>query len=173
MLRHIPNLLSLSRIFLSLFLFSEEQMVRLLAIFLAGLTDFLDGFLARKLNLTSKWGTTLDPIGDKIFVMIGLTCFFLEGAVSVREALLMLSRDFAIVLFAFYLLFKQGLRDYPIKAIFFGKVTTALQLGTFFLLACKIAVPFSFYIAFGILGVLSFFELWYTRAFSEGLSKIG
>ncbi|CRX39023.1 CDP-alcohol phosphatidyltransferase family protein [Estrella lausannensis] len=170
-MHHLPNLLSVSRIFLSLLLFSDQQSVRLLAIFLAGLTDFLDGFLARKLSWISKWGTTLDPIGDKFFVMIGLVCFILEGSVSVLEALLMLSRDFAIVLFAFYLLYKKSLKDYPIRAIFFGKVTTALQLGTFLLLACNMAIPFPVYVVFLCLGILALFELWYTFAFSTVLQK--
>lgn len=172
MLRHVPNILSASRIFLALLFFSEETTIRVLAIFLAGMTDFLDGFLARRLDLQSSWGTTLDPIGDKIFVTAGLGFFFFEGAIPLEGALLMLSRDFAILIFALFLLMKGRIRNYPIKALFFGKITTALQLGTFLLLAFEITPPSSIYLAFGLLGLLALFELCYTYAFSLKMTKI-
>jgi cardiolipin synthase len=70
----IPNLLSLSRLPLGLMvIFLINSPIRLYAIFtifvVAGITDFLDGYLARKWNQTSKIGRRLDPACDKAFVV--------------------------------------------------------------------------------------------------------
>lgn len=155
----LPNLLSISRFFLAFFLFSHVTWVRLLAISLAAATDFLDGYLARRFGWVSKWGTTLDPLCDKFFVIIGLYVFLQEGALTVAEAFLMLSRDMAVVIFGFFLFFIGKLKKYSIHAIIFGKVTTAIQLIVFSCFAWEILVPFSVFVLFGLLGVLSLFEL--------------
>lgn len=73
--RYIPNILSISRILLSLlllFLF-KNPISFLLLYFLVSLTDVLDGFLARKLKTESVWGARLDSIGDFVFyIMIAI-----------------------------------------------------------------------------------------------------
>ena len=74
MLTTIINLLTFSRILISIIIFAflVIDSYYLLALFLfliAGLTDYFDGFLARKYHATSQMGEILDPIADKILVI--------------------------------------------------------------------------------------------------------
>ena len=73
---NIPNILTITRLFLAfpLILFLEinkTNYVFVLIIF-GGITDYFDGFFARKLNLKTKFGAILDPLTDKIFFLIPL-----------------------------------------------------------------------------------------------------
>src|SRR5437763_2756013 len=69
---NLPNILTTSRFFLALVLFvliGLEQWLWCLVVFaLAALTDYLDGYLARKQGLTSTLGRNLDPLVDKILI---------------------------------------------------------------------------------------------------------
>lgn len=75
----IPNIITLLRIFLipcfvlSFYLpVSHADMITASIFCLAGLTDWLDGYLARKLNQTSRFGAFLDPVADKLIVAVAL-----------------------------------------------------------------------------------------------------
>ena len=74
------NFITVGRIFLApiilIFLIFGNYLICLLLFFLAGLTDYFDGYLARKYNAESQLGEILDPIADKIlivFILIGLS----------------------------------------------------------------------------------------------------
>lgn len=71
-MKQIPNILSISRIFLSLLLlfFFKIPLVFMIFYLLIGITDFLDGFIARKYNAESVVGAKLDSIGDFFFYII-------------------------------------------------------------------------------------------------------
>ena len=79
-MRTFINILTLSRIFLAAVIFlllisPDEYLLALILFFLAGITDYFDGYLARKYNAVSQLGEVLDPIADKIlilFVLFGL-----------------------------------------------------------------------------------------------------
>jgi CDP-diacylglycerol--glycerol-3-phosphate 3-phosphatidyltransferase len=130
MIFQIPNLLSLSRIPLSfIFALTPSLSLRITTLFLAALTDVLDGFIARRKNVTSKLGAILDPICDKFFVFMAIFIFFLEKKLNVLEISALLSRDLALIVFAFLLFFHKGCE---IKANIWGKISTFLQ---FFILA--------------------------------------
>ncbi|MEZ5107011.1 MAG: CDP-alcohol phosphatidyltransferase family protein [Draconibacterium sp.] len=78
--KHIPNILSVIRIFLSfllLFLF-KNQVVFILFYFAIGLTDILDGYLARKLKAETTLGARLDSIGDFVFHIILVIYLIIE-----------------------------------------------------------------------------------------------
>ena len=68
------NILTLSRIFLAVLIFillmsPDGYFLALVLFFLAGITDYFDGYLARKYNATSQLGEILDPIADKILIL--------------------------------------------------------------------------------------------------------
>ena len=73
---NIPNILTISRLFLTfpLILFLEINKTNFVfsLIVFGGITDYYDGFFARKLNLKSKLGAILDPLADKVFLLIPL-----------------------------------------------------------------------------------------------------
>ncbi len=81
-LRNIPNILTVSRIILApiffiLFIYNYYYLA-LILFFFASVTDFLDGFLARKFNIISKFGKMYDPLADKILVFLGWLCFIIK-----------------------------------------------------------------------------------------------
>ena len=73
---NIPNILTISRLFLTfpliIFLEINKPNYVFALIILAGITDYFDGYFARKLNLKTKFGAIIDPLTDKIFLLIPL-----------------------------------------------------------------------------------------------------
>ena len=91
---------------------------------LASLTDFLDGYLARKYNLISDLGKILDPLADKILI-IGVFCAFLElGAVNAWMVSLIMLREFIVTGLRLYGLSKGVV----LEAKKFGKHKTLSQV---------------------------------------------
>ncbi|MBA4390602.1 MAG: CDP-diacylglycerol--glycerol-3-phosphate 3-phosphatidyltransferase [Syntrophus sp. (in: bacteria)] len=124
----LPNRLSIIRIlFIPIIIFCMEKGFFFAAFFLfiiAGITDGLDGFIARKLNMTTKLGLYLDPIADKLLVssvLITLTYFKL---VPLWITIILVCREFLINgLRSFYAV--EGIAVYP---SFAGKLKTMLQI---------------------------------------------
>ena len=104
-LLQIPNLVSLSRIFLTplvgYFLAQDggnATLVCIILLIIAGITDGLDGWLARKLNKITPLGVALDPIADKIFAGILVILLVLFRDMPVWLAAVILGRDLLILL---------------------------------------------------------------------------
>jgi phosphatidylglycerophosphate synthase len=127
----LPNVLSLSRLFLAVaFAAVQVREMRLALILVAALTDFLDGWIARRSNTTSKWGELIDPITDRAFVFTALSVLLFERAISTLHYFVVLSRDLATAI-AFVLARSTALlRPVAFRARAAGKVVTALQLVT-------------------------------------------
>ena len=132
---YLINALTLSRIFLAAIIFllltgSEGYFLAFILFFVAGATDYFDGYLARKYNLTSQIGEILDPIADKIlivFVLFGLSVnltsyfiAFIASLIITREIWVGAMRDFNA---------RQG-RSGVTKVTFLAKVKTTIQLFT-------------------------------------------
>lgn len=167
----IPNLLSFLRMPLALFLFQENPYLRALAIILAMLSDGLDGYLARRFQQISRVGTWLDPITDKMFVLVCLFVFWQEGHLMVGQAAAMMGRDFALMVFGVYLAVRGRLMEYRIQPIWWGKITTALQFVVLLCLTFFGSIPNYCYIPFIIFGVLALRELYLSRIQRLGISK--
>ncbi len=106
----LPNQLTILRIILTpifsfLFLSNDPLLIQIsLGVFLlAALTDWYDGWLARKFNYITEWGKFMDPLADKIltstaffgFVFIGMLNFWFVLAIVIRDFLITLLRAFA------------------------------------------------------------------------------
>ena len=84
----IPNMISIFRIclvpvFIAVY-FSDAQYIKLypaLIYALASFSDFLDGFLARRLNASSALGKVLDPLGDKLMTISVMVCITIDGII--------------------------------------------------------------------------------------------
>jgi CDP-diacylglycerol---glycerol-3-phosphate 3-phosphatidyltransferase len=155
----IPNLLSLSRVFLIFGLFAENPLVRAAVIIFAALSDFLDGFLARKLGQTSRLGTLLDPITDKLFVAAALGLFFYEEKLTALEILLFSLRDISLILFTAYLWITKSLQSWQIRSFFCGKLMTTCQFVALLFLALNSPIPGLLFGALALFGTGSIFEL--------------
>lgn len=153
------NCLSILRGPLALLFMIDSAFYRSLAIFLAMLTDYLDGYLARRSQTTSQLGAILDPLMDKFFVFFIVGVFLNEGHLQIWQALALISRDFAVLMFGFYLFFKGAWTNFRFRSIWSGKITTTLQFFVLLGLIFQITIPSYVFFSFMFLGVLALFEL--------------
>ena len=155
----ISNGLSIIRFPLALLFLSHNLYIRIIAIVFAMISDGVDGYFARKYKTASKFGTFLDPIMDKFFVYFILVIFLVEHRIKLWQGFALISRDFASIFFAVYLVFTKKWSTYEIKPTKWGKITTCLQF--FVLIGLTLSFNFSWYVygIFVLLGVFSFIEL--------------
>ncbi len=128
------NLITISRILLApiilIFLIFENYFICIILFFFASLSDYLDGFLARKYNAESQLGEILDPIADKIiiiFILFGIAVALNSFLISFLSAII-ISREICVA----------ALRDFSArnnlsnktKVTFIAKIKTAIQLLT-------------------------------------------
>ncbi|MGQ0642246.1 MAG: CDP-alcohol phosphatidyltransferase family protein [Gemmatimonadaceae bacterium] len=125
----LPNALSFSRLFLAAaFAAFPTREARLGLILVAALTDFLDGWFARRSNTISKWGELIDPIADRAFVFIALSVLLFEQTITTLQYFIVLSRDLATAIAFVAARSVAWLRPVAFRARFAGKLVTALQL---------------------------------------------
>lgn len=157
---NIPNFLSFLRIALvPLFLWFllEEMFVSAITVLaVAGLTDFLDGYLARKLKQTTKLGKMLDPVADRLYIFATLLALSSTGYVPWWLSGLVILRDL-LMLFSLPVLASVGHRSLPVH--YLGKAGTfallyafpLLLMGKIFTEAAFIITPLAW--AFALWGV--------------------
>lgn len=97
----------------------------------ASFTDFLDGYVARKYNMVTDTGKTLDAIADKVLVNSILIILAVDGMISVWVPVIIVVRDIIVDV----LKMEVGRKDQVVAAIKTGKIKTALlMIGIFFTL---------------------------------------
>jgi len=134
-LRALPNIISSSRVLLAAaFVAAGDANARLGLVGIAGLTDFLDGWVARKGRWTSRLGALIDPIADRVFVLVAVLTFVYIGALSWFGLFVMLSRDVMTAIGFSVARVIPWLRAVEFKARMSGKIVTTLQLITFAML---------------------------------------
>jgi cardiolipin synthase len=101
MLRYLPNFLTILRLVLALplgvFILREDYSWALGTGVVAGLSDALDGFTARRLGFLSQFGAALDPIADKLLITVSFVCLAHVGLVPWYLAAAVIIRDLVIV----------------------------------------------------------------------------
>jgi cardiolipin synthase len=129
-MRHLPNLLTGLRLALTpwaLWAIVGGSFRRALAILaVAGLTDALDGLMARRLKASSRVGAYLDPIADKLLLSGSYVALGVAGMVPLWLVLLILGRDAIILAMAGAALLFTSERDFPPSL--WGKLSTLCQL---------------------------------------------
>lgn len=129
---NIPNLLTLLRILLVpvtvIFLMQGAFVKALIVLALSGITDVLDGFLARVLNQKTVLGAYLDPIADKALLASCFVTLSIKGVIPGWLTVIVISRD-VIILLGIAVLSIMSI-SYEIRPSALGKITTALQLFT-------------------------------------------
>ncbi|PIW69012.1 MAG: CDP-diacylglycerol--glycerol-3-phosphate 3-phosphatidyltransferase [Ignavibacteriales bacterium CG12_big_fil_rev_8_21_14_0_65_30_8] len=127
----LPNQLTILRIiltpiFLYLFLSSNPLLNQIsLAVFIvAALTDWYDGWLARKFNYITNWGKFWDPLADKILTSTAFVGFYIIGMIPLWMVIIILVRDFVITILRAYADYKGN--TFPTSL--YAKWKTFLQM---------------------------------------------
>jgi cardiolipin synthase len=121
-------------------LWREHFHAALVAILVAGITDGLDGYLARKLGISSRTGEVLDPIADKALLSGAFVALWLNGAVEGWLAAIIYGRDVLILAAAgIALLLSKAPRRFPPSI--WGKFSTIVQVALVVTLAARLGDP--------------------------------
>ena len=135
----LPNAVSLSRlVFAAGFVAARGPDTRLGLIGLASVSDFLDGWLARRQGVASRLGALIDPIADRAFAFAAVGSFLARGELTGAQCLVLLSRDLATALGFLVARVVPSLRGAVFKARWSGKIVTVIQLAA---LAAVILAP--------------------------------
>jgi len=133
----LPNQLTVLRMVLTpllVYLLSRESLsFRYLALFvflLASLTDWYDGYMARKLGVVTQWGKVLDPLADKILVITMFCVFVWLGLVKAWMVVLITARDLVMTLLRLYGDWKRQ----PVVTSMSAKWKTAGQMTAIYLI---------------------------------------
>ncbi len=128
--RDIPNLISFLRILLSVpvvwLLFEREFSAALMLFAIAGISDGLDGFLAKHFGWESRLGGMLDPLADKALLMSSFLVLGALGLVPVWLVILVIFRDLVIIGGALYYHF--SVEDLQADPSLISKLNTLLQI---------------------------------------------
>jgi len=125
---NLANILTFSRIVLIIpfviFLLQENFLAALSLFIVASITDFLDGYIARKFNMITGLGKFLDPLADKLLVISALIC--LIGWVPAWAVIVIVSREFIVTGFRLAVVEKDN--KAVIAADIWGKIKTAFTM---------------------------------------------
>jgi cardiolipin synthase len=157
-----PNLLSLLRMGLvPVFIIAvlDGEMRKALLIFaIAGVTDALDGFIARVWKQQSLLGTYLDPIADKLLLTSAYIALAIPSLnhgllIPVWITVLVISRDVLLVIVALVMSLAAGVRSFPPTVL--GKVTTVFQVAAVVLVLLTGLFPGVEPVALGVLYLMT------------------
>ena len=185
---HIPNILTIMRILLVIpttwLLWNTRYGEAFLLMAIAGLSDALDGFLARRFNWMSRLGATLDPLADKLLVACMFVVFTVQELIPLWVAIIVLTRDVVIVGGAG--VYKLLYEEVEISPTFVSKANTAMQIvvllllmfslleiSTLSALAAAIADPWGFYVLalLGILSGVDYVLTWGSKAWRQSKQR--
>lgn len=143
--KFIPNLLSLIRlclvpVFAVLFFtdYPDHVWGSVMVFFLAGATDVLDGWLARRNNWVSNVGKILDPLADKTMQCTALICFYFKSIIPLWLPLIYIGKELLIAAGAFFVFRKRSI---VVKSNFWGKFAVCVFYASIALLVALQDAP--------------------------------
>ena len=152
----LPNLVSTSRVLLAIgFVAIDAVPVRLALLGAASITDFLDGWIARRTKAASRIGALIDPIADRLFVLGVVVSYVMGGQLAFWQAVAIMFRDVMSVIGWFVARRVSWLRPITFRARIVGKLVTVFQLATF--IAVLVAPPWvdALVLIVAVLGVIA------------------
>ena len=128
----LPNIVSTSRVAMAIgFVVFDAVPVRLALLGAASVTDFLDGWIARRTQAASRIGALIDPIADRLFVLGVVISYVMGGQLALWQAIAIMFRDVMSVIGWFVARRVSWLRPITFQARLVGKLVTVFQLATF------------------------------------------
>jgi len=157
---NIPNILTLIRILLVplfvIYLMKDLYFSALIVFAIAGLSDGLDGFIARYFNQRTELGAYLDPIADKLLIISAFVSLAVMKIIPGWLAVIVISRD-VLILLGIAIFSITGI-TVDIKPSFVSKCTTVIQLATVVFVLLNPAVSGT--------GMIKYFLYWLTAGLS-------
>ena len=167
---NLPNTISLSRVVLALaFVLVSEPWDRIALIAVAGFTDFMDGWLARHGKSESTAGALLDPLADRIFVLVAISTYLVEGQLTTAQYFIFLTRDLATAAGFVVAKIIPTLRPAVFRARMLGKIVTVLQLIALVIIVVMPELTDIMIAAIGVVSVASIVD--YTVALWRGRAR--
>lgn len=171
MFKHVPNILTAIRMLLIpvIFFFALQENYILAVVFLtlSGLTDVLDGYIARKYNFITDFGTLFDPLADKLTQVSTLIVLVIQGIIPIWILIIVIIKELLMIAGAAFLYDKNtvvGSRWYGkaatvlfYVAILFSMLDKQLQLG----------LTFNMYLYYIAVALTIFALYMYFRTFSK------
>ena len=138
-----PNQLTLLRMiflpFIVINLVKHDFKWAMALFILAGISDGLDGLLARRLHQQTLLGQYLDPIADKLLMSTMFVVLSIERMIPWKYTILVFSRDISILMISGVLFMIAGLRDF--RPSIFGKANTFAQVAAIFFVLLLLIEP--------------------------------
>ena len=125
-IRNIPNILTVSRFFFIPFIFgailNQQWLTAAILLTISGLTDVLDGIIARKFNFVSNFGKLIDPLADKANQLFTLVALAYINIIPWWILIVVFSKELLMVAGAAFLFGKKLV----VSSRWFGKLSTVL-----------------------------------------------
>ncbi len=169
MKKHIPNILTILRFvlipFILYFLSIDNYILTFVFLTLSGITDVLDGFIARKFNFITDFGKLIDPLADKATQLLTLGALVLKNIIPLWILGLLVLKEFVMIAGASFLYGKELV----VSSKWYGKLATVL---IYVAIVCSLVIkqfslPFKFDTYIYYLAIIStiFSLIMYIKAF--------
>ncbi len=139
-MKFVPDILSMSRLILAFCLIplvlNNNLSLALVVFAVAAVSDFFDGYLARKFSVSSEFGAALDPVADKVLMTVSYILFAVVEFIPMCVTVIVVGRD--ILILGAVIACKVKKVPLEIRPIMSSKINTAIQLiFLIFVLTCK------------------------------------
>jgi cardiolipin synthase len=147
----VPNMISFARLlgvplFLYLFLVVQADVAAIVVLAVGGTSDWIDGYLARRLGQVSRLGELLDPAADRLYILATLLAFTVREIVPWQFTVALLARD-VVMLGCLAVLRRAGQGPPPVHYV--GKTATFILLVAFPMLLLAAVTGVTFWYASG------------------------
>lgn len=124
---NLPNLLTIIRFILipvfGYYLYIQNYYIAVTLFVLGGITDVLDGYIARKYNMVTPWGKVADPVADKLMQITALVMLTLQSKIPSVILIVVVAKEAFMVAGGIFLYKKD---NFVVSAHWYGKVATVL-----------------------------------------------
>lgn len=168
-MKHVPNILTIVRFilipFIVYFAMKEQYIITLIILVTSGITDILDGIIARKYHFITDFGKLMDPLADKATQIAALVVLVLQNIIPFWILVVVIIKEFIMVAGASFLYGKETV----VFSKWYGKLSTVLfYIAIFSSLIIKyfnITFNFANYIYYLAVAVTIFSLIMYFKAF--------
>ena len=126
MFKHVPNILTICRFLLIplivFYIFSGNYILAFIFFTISGVTDIIDGFIAKKFNFVTNFGKLMDPLADKLTQISTLASLVFANIIPIWILIIVLLKEFIMICGASFLYGK----DVVVYSKWYGKLATVL-----------------------------------------------